>query len=299
MSEPTTTVVADGDDDVDVQGEDLEAAAPPAREGILRDRPRLVALTFLMLFSQLALIRWLGAEVFYLSYFSNFVLLGSFLGIGLGFLWAGRGGRPLYPFAPLLLGGLILYVQLFPVPLEVKTEGLIFFDTIEPKSAIPRELVLVILFLAVAAVMAAIGDGVARTFGRFEPLDAYRLDLVGSVAGIASFTVLSFLGRPAHRVGPGDRGGVRADGAAPALLAAGGGHGGGGGAAGPLRHGGDPRRRGLVAVLPDPVRGERDRRHQHDGEPEPPLGADPHRGQPAVRERVPQRHRRPRAAGAR
>ncbi len=190
MSEPTTTAVVDPDG-VEVDG---GGTAPAAREGILRDRPRLVALTFLMLFSQLALIRWLGAEVFYLSYFSNFVLLGSFLGIGLGFLWAGRGGRAIYPFAPLLLGGLILYVQLFPVPLEVKTEGLIFFDTIEPKSAIPRELVLVILFLAVASVMAAIGDGVARTFGRFEPLDAYRLDLVGSVAGIATFTVLSFLG---------------------------------------------------------------------------------------------------------
>lgn len=167
---------------------------PERGEGWAGPRLRLFALTFLMLFAQLALIRWLGAEVFYLSYFSNFVLLGSFLGIGLGFLWAGRGGRQLFPFAPLLLGGLVLYVQLFPVPLEVRTEGLIFFDTIEPKSAIPRELVLVILFVAVAAVMASIGDGVARTFGRFEPLEAYRLDLLGSLSGIAAFAALSFLG---------------------------------------------------------------------------------------------------------
>lgn len=169
-------------------------AAPAAREGLLGPRARLVALTFLMLFTQLALIRWLGAEVFYLSYFSNFVLLGSFLGIGLGFLWAGRGGRSLFPFAPVLLGALVVYVDVFPVPLEVKTTGLIFFDTIEPKSAVPREVVLVVLFVAVAAVMAAIGDGVARTFGTFKPLEAYRLDLVGSVAGIAGFTLLSFLG---------------------------------------------------------------------------------------------------------
>jgi uncharacterized membrane protein len=35
---------------------------------------------------ELALIRWLGANVVHLSYFSNFVLLGSFLGIGVGFL---------------------------------------------------------------------------------------------------------------------------------------------------------------------------------------------------------------------
>jgi hypothetical protein len=30
------------------------------------------------------------------------VLLGSFLGIGLGFLWAGRGGRSLFPYAPVV-----------------------------------------------------------------------------------------------------------------------------------------------------------------------------------------------------
>ncbi len=179
---------------VDLTADPEAPDAPPAREGLVGPRARLVLLTFLMLFTELALIRWLGAEVFYLSYFSNFVLLGSFLGIGLGFLWAGRGGRPIYPFFPLLLGGLVLYVQLFPVPLEVRTEGLIFFDTIEPKSAIPRELVLVILFVAVAAVLASIGDGVARTFGRFEPLQAYKLDLIGSVAGIVAFTGLAFLG---------------------------------------------------------------------------------------------------------
>ena len=60
---------------------------------------RLVVASGLMLFVELALIRWTGANVLHLSYFSNFVLLGSFLGIGLGFLRSGtpatspRGGR--------------------------------------------------------------------------------------------------------------------------------------------------------------------------------------------------------------
>ena len=47
---------------------------------------RLVIAASLMLFLELALIRWLGSNVLHLSYFSNFVLLGSFLGIGAGFL---------------------------------------------------------------------------------------------------------------------------------------------------------------------------------------------------------------------
>ena len=55
---------------------------------LIPDRARLVLLSFLMLFVELALIRWSGSNVVYLAYFSNFVLLGSFLGIGLGFLRA-------------------------------------------------------------------------------------------------------------------------------------------------------------------------------------------------------------------
>ena len=51
-------------------------------------RRRLVLASALMLFIELALIRWSGSNIVHLSYFSNFVLLGSFLGIGLGFLRA-------------------------------------------------------------------------------------------------------------------------------------------------------------------------------------------------------------------
>ena len=54
---------------------------------------RLILGSALMLFLELALIRWLGANIVHLSYFTNFVLLGSFLGIGIGFLICGAAGR--------------------------------------------------------------------------------------------------------------------------------------------------------------------------------------------------------------
>ena len=41
-----------------------------------------------------------------------------------------------------------------------------------------------------------ITDGVAQTFKRFEPLEAYKLDLIGSALGIVGVAVLSFLGMP-------------------------------------------------------------------------------------------------------
>src|SRR4051812_13967173 len=160
----------------------------------MNDRSRLILLSFVMLFVELALIRWTGSNVLFLSYFSNFVLLGSFLGIGIGFLRA-RKPHNLFPFAPLALAGLVAFIRFFPVDIERDGSDLIFFGGLV-SSGPPRWLVLSVIFVAVAAAMAFIGEGVARVFIRFDALEAYRLDLIGSVLGIAGFSVLSFLRAP-------------------------------------------------------------------------------------------------------
>jgi hypothetical protein len=168
---------------------------PGAAEGtLLPPQLQLFVLSFLMLFVELALIRWSGALVIYLSYFSNFVLLGSFLGIGIGFLRA-RARVNLFPWAPVALALLILYVRVFPVQVvRTGNTGIIFFGYGSfHASGPPTWVTLPVVFLAVAAVMAMIGEGVARTFIRFRPLDAYRLDIAGSITGIAAFSLLSFL----------------------------------------------------------------------------------------------------------
>jgi hypothetical protein len=171
---------------------------PDAKDAKLADRTtqpasslRLIALSFLMLFVELALIRWVGANIVYLSYFSNFVLLGSFLGIGIGFLTANSRVN-LFPLAPAALALLILYVLRFPVQINRAGNKLLFFTSVKT-TGLPVWETLPIIFLVVAVVMAIIGQGVARTFVKFRPLDAYRLDILGSLAGIAAFSLLSFL----------------------------------------------------------------------------------------------------------
>ena len=47
---------------------------------------RIFLSSFLILFLEVALIRWLPAQIRLLSYFSNFILLAAFLGIGIGSL---------------------------------------------------------------------------------------------------------------------------------------------------------------------------------------------------------------------
>jgi uncharacterized membrane protein SpoIIM required for sporulation len=79
-----------------------DEAPEPAPGTLLPPSLQLFVLSFLMLFVELALIRWSGAMVICFSYFSNLVLLGSFLGIGIGFLRA-RSRVNLFPCAPVAL----------------------------------------------------------------------------------------------------------------------------------------------------------------------------------------------------
>ena len=157
------------------------------------DRRRLFLASFLMLFVELVLIRWLGAHIAYLSFFSNFVLLGSFLGIGIGFLAVSRSDW--FRRAPIWLGALVFMSAVFPVTIDRSGSGLIFFGGFQARG-LPIWISLPIVFAAVAATMAAIAQGVARLFQRFPPLEAYRLDVLGSVTGIAGFATLSFIGAP-------------------------------------------------------------------------------------------------------
>jgi hypothetical protein len=160
----------------------------------LPPRLRLVLLSFLMLFVELALIRWTGSNVIYLSYFSNFVLLGSFLGIGIGFLRA-RARTNLFNYAPIALAFFVGFVLISPVQIDRSSTDLIYFGAFQP-TGLPLWVVLPVVFGAVAAVMAMVAEGVARAFVQFEALEAYRLDITGSILGIAAFSALSFAWAP-------------------------------------------------------------------------------------------------------
>ena len=73
----------------------------PAHPFIADKRARTFLVSFAMLFFELLCIRWIPSYVRYLSYFNNFLLLASFLGIGLGMLSA-RRARFWFPPFPLL-----------------------------------------------------------------------------------------------------------------------------------------------------------------------------------------------------
>ena len=152
---------------------------------------RLVLLSFLMLFVELGLIRWAGAYNVYLSFFTNFILLASFLGVGVGFLRA-KGRFDLFRLAPLALAALFVFLAVFPVQ-GGRVEGVLQVVGGFGWPALPKWLSLSVVFALSFLVMAAIASGVARVFARFESLEAYRLDILGSILGIVGFSALAFL----------------------------------------------------------------------------------------------------------
>lgn len=154
---------------------------------------RLVALSFVMLFVELALIRWLGENIIFLSYFTNFVLLGSFLGIGLGFVLSER--KSYFRWLPAALLAVIAFALLFPVDISRGASDVIFFGALEVQG-LPIWVMLPIVFVGAAGVMYLIAHEVAQAFKKFESLEAYRLDILGSVLGILGFAALSWLRMP-------------------------------------------------------------------------------------------------------
>lgn len=163
-------------------------------DSLFGGRWRLVLLSCLMLFLELGLIRWLGANVVYLSFFSNIVLLGSFLGIGIGFLGVDKVGSWSRRI-PLALFVLIAFVLVFPVRIDRRTTDVLFFGGLET-NGLPIWITVPLLFVLVVALMAMVGQAVARSFRLFAPLEAYRLDIAGSLLGIVGFTLVSFLRAP-------------------------------------------------------------------------------------------------------
>ena len=148
-----------------------------------------------MLFVELALIRWTSSNTLYLVHLTNFVLLASFLGIGLGFLRA-HATRDLFPLAPVLLAALVGFVLAFPVRTGTGRGGRWELIGLFGMPPLPRPLSLAVVFLLTVGVLMSLAQEVARTFASFAPLDAYRLDVVGSLSGIAAFAALSFLRLP-------------------------------------------------------------------------------------------------------
>ena len=157
-------------------------------------RTRLVLTSATLLFVELLLIRWIPATVKYVGFFSNFLLMASFLGIGLGIL-LGRTARPRPVFAP-LLAIVVALVLTQELNVQIHSQDELFFGLTESSAANINFLVLPLIFILATALMAALALPLGPLLTSRPPLEAYALDIAGSLAGIAGFTALAAAGTP-------------------------------------------------------------------------------------------------------
>jgi predicted membrane-bound spermidine synthase len=157
----------------------------------------LFVASFLVLFLEIALIRWMPAYIRLLAYFSNFILLAAFLGCGLGCLLA-SARRNLFALFPLLLLIVVAAVDGLRLEVVVPSATNLYFSsgTAEKVVSVESTLLLPLLFVVVAVLFMTAAQPMARELERVGGLRAYAINLVGSLAGVGVFALMSWLELP-------------------------------------------------------------------------------------------------------
>ncbi len=156
---------------------------------------QLFMTSFVILFFELACIRWVPAHVRLLSYFMNFILLAAFLGIGVGIL-AGRRERLWLPPFPIMLVALVLVIAFNRFDFQIASTQVLYYGAGEVAAANEHYFVLPLIFILVALTFVPLARPLGRLLNALPPLQAYAIDIAGSLAGIAVFFVMSYLALP-------------------------------------------------------------------------------------------------------
>ena len=171
---------------------------------------RLTLVSALALFIELALIRYLGSEVRIFAYYKNLVLIACFLGFGVGFLRAAAPARwSLSVLVMTLMAAVVNFGNRFAWTLgpSAATDALSnYAGTLtmgEQTVASGSDAVLLAgfawalgLFLACLVVMYGFAQRIGldiEAFGVSRRLEAYSLNVLGSLLGILTFSVVSWL----------------------------------------------------------------------------------------------------------
>jgi spermine/spermidine synthase len=162
---------------------------------------RLMGFSALLLYFEVALIRFIPAHVQVTSYFINLILIASFLGMGVGLIIQARGLKPLSGFIPalvLLLGASQYFSNVVVhTPLSggefIYSIRLNLSPTSQEWGMVP---VVSIVFVLCTLVFIPLGSAIGQYFEKFPSLVAYSINIFGSLSGLALFSLLSHFSMP-------------------------------------------------------------------------------------------------------
>jgi SAM-dependent methyltransferase len=154
----------------------------------------LVGISFLSLFLELAMIRFVNSTVQVIAYFNNFLILSAFLGLGLGALFVARGKDLLraFPFVFAASIALMVWLDGYGFSGLGDQQGLFVVHTAATKD-VPLFLVVPLVFAANLAFFVPLGYRLGQCLEAFENrLQAYGYDLFGSLLGVLGFGLCSY-----------------------------------------------------------------------------------------------------------
>jgi hypothetical protein len=167
-------------------------------------RLELFTVSLLALFMEMLVIRYLGTEVLIFSYFKNVSLMAAFLGLGLGFIWT-NSKRDYFcwsgPSFLVLCGVLICALGLNITFLTyVDPFKFMLFGVGNPQggtvypiwTCIRTVAIMLSLFALTAFAFVGLGQKMGQLFEKLKPLEAYSVNVLGSLAGTILFSVLSY-----------------------------------------------------------------------------------------------------------
>jgi hypothetical protein len=170
------------------------------RGSSLCNSSRLFLSSFLALYFEVLLIRYLTAEVRIFTNLKNFPLIASFFGIGLGMM-LGVASKPLRRVFPLI--SLLLFLPIrFATQLHLPSVDISWSYGLDVGSVslfwrvlYSLRLVAVVFYflLLVMLLFVVLGGFVGESLKRVSPLKGYGINLAGSLAGMALFSMLSFV----------------------------------------------------------------------------------------------------------
>ena len=170
-----------------------------SKQSLRRAALELTLTSFIVLFQELALIRWLSAEVRVLAYFPNVVLISAFLGLGIGTMRAGKRLRLwIWPASLVVVVAATLVMHGIAFAGRGVSEFLWLFYADIPNAAIVHDVrpPIVIAFILTAISFVTLGQIIGERLQDFSraalPLGGYIADLGGSLIGVIAFAVASF-----------------------------------------------------------------------------------------------------------
>lgn len=172
-----------------------------ATPSLRRAGAELTVTSFVVLFQELALIRWLAGEVRVLAYFPNIVLMSAFLGLGLGAMRTGKRSMLwLWPAALALVVVATLILRNIAFTSQSVSEYLWLFYYDIPNAPVVHDVRPPILLAFILSTLSflPLGQVVGERLRDFSRAGAtlwgYVADLIGSLLGVIGFAAASFSG---------------------------------------------------------------------------------------------------------